>query len=225
MGIRSPSRVTATSPWAELPASPPFVLSCDETAISSFNRRASERHHVHLDALPEPFIGDPLAPIVMLNLNPGFHPRDPEVHARPDAAALIRANLEHRGRAFYYFDSVFDDSPGGEWWRQRLGPLIRATNKESVETSVFVVEAFGYHSVSWKPGCHVPSQRYSERLVQQALARQAVIICMRAKQQWLSAVPELNAYPLFFGLNSVQNVTVSERNCPAGWGHLVERLT
>lgn len=60
------------NPWISLPASALFVLSRDAEAIEAFNAGASESHAIHLEVIPEPFIGLPDAPVVLLNLNPGL---------------------------------------------------------------------------------------------------------------------------------------------------------
>lgn len=213
------------NPWLDLPAEKPYVLPCDRNAVDRFNVRSSERHRIHLEALPEPFIGLPGAPVVLLNLNPGFSTQDPMVHARQDVAALIRANLEHRTTGFYYFERAFDATPGGGWWRQRLGPVVNGASLQAVATRVLVVELFGYHSVGWKAGCNVPSQLYSIELVRSALGRDAIVVAMRARRQWEQLVPELADYGRLYSLNSVQNVTLSPRNCPAGWTEMMLALS
>lgn len=213
------------NPWADLPAAPPYVLDCDRRAIERFNKTASDRHRIRLDALPEPLIGRHDAPLVLLNLNPGYSPEDPEVHARNDVARLIRANLAQETPGFYYFRPAFDGSPGGRWWRQRLGPIVKATSADAVARATLVVELFGYHSIGWKSGCYVPSQAYSAALVQAAVARGAVVIAMRARRPWEQLVPALAVYERLFTLKSVQNVTISPRNCPGGWDAVTNAVT
>lgn len=205
------------NPWPALPDDPPYVLEIDRRAVDRFNKTASDRHHIHLNVLPEPFIGRREAPLVLLNLNPGFSPQDPDVHARDAVRGVVRSNLAHETDGFYYFDPAFDDTPGGRWWRQRLGPIVKATSEAAVSTGTLVVELFGYHSVGWKPGCNVPSQAYGVALVEEAIARGATIVAMRARRPWEQLVPNLVGYDRVFSLNSVQNVTISPRNCPAGW--------
>ena len=60
-----------TNPWVDLPEESPFVLHGDAAAIARFNARANERHRIRLDVLPEPFIGRPDAPLVLLNRTAG----------------------------------------------------------------------------------------------------------------------------------------------------------
>ena len=59
------------NPWGQLPEQAPYVLPADATAVESFNRRARDNHILHTEKLPEPYLGDPTAPIVLLNLNGG----------------------------------------------------------------------------------------------------------------------------------------------------------
>jgi len=60
------------NPWTDLPATAPFVLPCDKEAIEAFNASAKPDHTIHTEVLPAPFVGNPTAPIVLLNLNPGY---------------------------------------------------------------------------------------------------------------------------------------------------------
>ena len=63
------------NPWLSLPEKAPFVLECDKQSILDFNSRAKPQYWIHLEELPEPYTGNPLANIVLLNLNPGFYER------------------------------------------------------------------------------------------------------------------------------------------------------
>ncbi len=64
------------NPWQRLPLLKPFVLPEDKSPLSSFNASASDDFFVHLELLPEPFLGSPNAPVVVLGLNPGFKEAD-----------------------------------------------------------------------------------------------------------------------------------------------------
>jgi len=112
------------NPWLDLSDDPPWVLPVDRAAIERFNVTAASATKICLDALPEPFIGDPDAPVVLLNLNPGLDPEDPFVHTDSTRRRLIRANLAHEEieYRFYYFDPAFDDTPGARWWRHHSPP-------------------------------------------------------------------------------------------------------
>lgn len=61
------------NPWRKLPEAAPFVLVCDQQRICDFNAIAKKEHKIHVEVLPEPYTGNPEAPVLLLNLNPGFY--------------------------------------------------------------------------------------------------------------------------------------------------------
>jgi hypothetical protein len=50
-----------TNPWLDLPYSAPFALKQDLDSLLAFNRSATPDTFVHLELLPEPFLGNPFA--------------------------------------------------------------------------------------------------------------------------------------------------------------------
>src|SRR5688500_3058766 len=69
------SKSVTANPWLRLPDSGPYVLADDAEAVGRFNDKPN-RKPIHLlrihDLLPEPFIGSPDAPVVLLSNNPGW---------------------------------------------------------------------------------------------------------------------------------------------------------
>ena len=59
--------------WLDLPETKDFVLPCDKESIRNINDQAESKHQIHLELLPEPYLGNPQANIVLLNGNPGFN--------------------------------------------------------------------------------------------------------------------------------------------------------
>jgi len=214
------------NPWMDLPHHAPFVLSEDAKAIADFNRTANESTRIHLELFPEPFLGDPTSPVVLLSLNPGFSDDDARCHADPTFASLSRANLEHRlsDHPFYLINPVVR-GPGRNWWDRRLGCLLESASREVVAKRVSCVELFGYHSRQFAhERLRLPSRGYGAYLARQALARDAVIVLTRSRRLWFGSVPELRKYPRLFVLRSVQNTTISPRNCPSGFEDIVAAL-
>ena len=203
------------NPWNALPASAPFVLPSDAREIQQFNARAAFEHLIHLEIVPEPFLGNPSAPVVLLNLNPGFVDTDRTVHLDPVFNAAAIANLEHRHPSypFYLLDPAFP-SPGQDWWKRKLRVLIDNAGLRSVANNVFVVEIHGYHSRRFAPTLRLPSQAYTRRLVLDAIARNAKLIVMRGRRPWESLVPELSAARSLAFVRNVQNPTISPGNLP-----------
>jgi hypothetical protein len=210
------------NPWTHLPASAPFVLPIDAEAVERFNAKASRDHAIHLEIVPEPFLGNPLAPVVLLNLNPGFVETDRTVHLDPAFNAAAVANLRHQHPEYplYLLDPAFS-SPGQDWWKRKLRVLIEEVGLHAVASNLFVVEIHGYHSRKYSGGLRLPSQRYTQELVRAAIAREATMVVMRGRRAWNALIPELFNIPSIAFLRNVQNPTISPGNCPDSFGHIV----
>ena len=207
------------NPWEQLPNIAPFILPEDKELIDKHNNRwAGTDFEILLNEIPSPYIGDPKAPIVLLNLNPGYSLGNQESPNLMCFREVARANLLHQffDYPYYVLDPTLEGTPSGyTWFMQNLGPLMRAGNLTPQELSkkLFTVEYFPYHSVKygWKGGI-LPSQKYAIHLLKEAIGKQAIIVIMRGKKVWETAVPELIKYPNVYTLSSSQNVTVSEKN-------------
>lgn len=214
------------NPWEHLSTNKPFALPSEYDILVEFNQIADNNHKLQLDVLPEPFIGNPDARIVLLSLNPGFDKSDHEHHARQDFSEVIWRNLRHEASEypFYYLDPKFRDTGGAVWWLKKLRVLIEDTSLEAVAQGLFCVELFGYHSINYRPIPKrirqepLPHQHYGSQLVRQAMERGAEIVIMRSKKIWLESVPELVNYPVHT-LRNPQNPTVSPGNLE-GYGRV-----
>jgi hypothetical protein len=207
------------NPWTELPFEAPFVLPYDQAAVERFNISAGPEFQLRLNVLPEPFLGNPKAPVVLLGLNPGYAESDIPIHTSPSFASANRRNLCHTP-SDYPFYLLHPDlvSPGQIWWQKHLKQVIQAAGVQRVANSIFVIEYLGYHSIRFKHHeIYLPSQLYSRELVREAIRRNALIVLQRGVQLWKACVPELATYSRAFFLNSYQNPTVSPRNCPKGF--------
>ncbi len=207
------------NPWLCLPLGPPYVLAQDEQAVCEFNAEAGDDHQLQIDKLlPEPFVGDPAAPVLLLSNNPGFSKRS-VFRQHPEFMARVRESLSHRFSTypFIYLDPEYRDA--GRWWRQKLKPLLQNFGDEIVARSVCNVVYFPYPSSRFRHGrCEVPSQQYTFRLVRGAIERGAVIVLMRRGQlrRWQDKVSELNGYGNLILLRNPQMPSISPRNCEVG---------
>jgi len=217
------------NPWSDLPEIPPFVLACDRQSVLYFNTTAKPEYKMHLEVLPEPFTGNPQANIVLLNLNPGFYERNETFFQDPSYEYFVktnRANLNHERQTFpfYHLDPNNTQSPGYYWWSRKLKQLINLYGAQKIANEISNLEYFPYTSRHF--GCNkfiLASQRYTFYLLEEALKREATIILMRGRNLWEQAVPTLQQYP-YFTLNSAQNASISERNCPRGYAEIVKRF-
>jgi hypothetical protein len=215
------------NPWVQLPHIEPFVLKEDRPSIQSFNQSADELHQIHLELLPEPFIGDPNAPVVLLNLNPGYNVRDIRFHQSDEYfIRSLRNNLEQRTQEypFYPLDPRNGASPASRHCLRRLDRLIKECGPLRVAHGVLVVEFFPYHSKKYKRVASVlASQRYSFYLVEQAIHRKAIVVLMRSEKRWRTHVSQLNEYPVL-KIRSWQNPTITKKNLRDGFDEIVGRL-
>lgn len=214
------------NPWLLLPETSPFVLPRDRESILNFNAQAKQDHKIHLEFLPEPFLGNPQANIILLNGNPGFDEGDHIYHNQANFVKTSRANLYH-GRSpypFYLLNPQNATSPGSYWWRRKLRQLLDRYNLEKIANEIFVIESFPYHSARYGFHKDIPSQRYSIYLLEEAMKRNALIIQMRNRKEWQKMNPHLGSYNHYYMLKNPQNPAISERNCPDGFAEILKML-
>lgn len=186
---------TMQNPWTALPKNPPYVLESDVELLERFNAAALARHRYDLSLFPEPFLGSATAPVVVLNLNPGWSPDDAAVHADPTFAVMSRRSLEHRLDPCPFLHLQPDiNTPGATWWRQRTRQLALDVGFDQVARQLACIQFVPYHSSKYAGCPRLPSQEYSFHLVRQAMLREAEIVIMRSVNLWLAAVPELTNY-------------------------------
>ncbi len=221
-------RIVNDNPWHRLPDNPPFVLPDEESAVRNFNVKARPVHFLHIDdILPEPFVGDPSAPVVVLGTNPGFNgERTIREKSEPGFVARLRANLLHQSS-----DSPFaflaPDVSGRhrQWWEDKLKHLIAHFGPGAVAKSILAVEFFPYPSHRYGHGrLALPSQQYSFDLVRNAIKRKAVIVLTRGERRWLREMPELVGDNLVT-LEQPFSAPISPGNCcGSGYQKVVEAI-
>lgn len=219
--------MTVRNPWAHLPSDPPYVLESDRHLVERHNARRAEKYQFQTGLLPEPFVGRLNAPVVFLNLNPGYAKQDATDYSTPRRHDMLSRNLTHElpdSEAFYYLTDEFRDTGGWRWWHKKLAPLIREVGIEAVMAGVQVVEFVPYKSKNFYGLSEVmPSQLYSIDLVRRAAERQTPIVVMRSYRRWVEQVPDLATANIHL-LNSPQNVTISRRNCPTGFDKIADLI-
>ena len=120
------------NPWSKLPTVPPYILDLDKPVIDNNKDKFNENTELHFELLPEPFLGNPLSPVVLLNLNPGYSPDDITYHQQPAFIKLSQANLNHQISDYsFYLLNPSVSAPGRVWWEKKLRNLIRDTSREN----------------------------------------------------------------------------------------------
>jgi hypothetical protein len=206
------------NPWRHLPAEPPFVLRCDKKGVDEFNQKVGRSSKSFLQVggiLPEPFIGNPDAPVVLLSNNPGFGKRA-HLRAEREFKDRMRNNLDlgTSDYPFIYLDPALAEV--GKWWKAKLRKLIADLGTQVVARSVLNVVYFPYASerLGRKPP-DLPSQKFGFKLVCDAVERGAMIIVMRKGKLkwWREKVKGLKPSDRLVVLKNPQNPTISPGNC------------
>lgn len=214
------------NPWSALPEKPPYVLASDVALVEAFNARSGDRHKFDLSLFPEPFFGSPSAPVVVLNLNPGWSPDDAAVHAQPEFGRMSRLGLEHQLQQYPFLHLQPDgDTPGSSWWRQRTRELAEDIGFQGVARKLACVQFTPYHSKEYaRSSPKFPSQGYGFALVRQAMARTAEIVVMRSYSLWIAAIPELATYRHVHRGSNPRAPFLSRGNLKSSYALIVERL-
>lgn len=208
------------NPWQQIDFSNEhlYALKDELNTIKAFNSRCDNKDYkIHLDIIPEPYIGNPnTCSILLLNLNPGYSSSDTKFHSKNSYFRSISVkNLLHESLnyPFYLLDPKISDSPGSLWWRKKFAELIKLRDIDKIANSIAVIEYFPYHSEKYKDiGMIFESQNYSFDLVRKCMKRGIAIILMRSFRKWFGVILGLNAYTNLFYCRSVQNPTISSGN-------------
>lgn len=179
-----------TNPWRAIQqGSAPFVLDADRRQIESFNESSTADHCIRLDVYPEPFIGDPAAPILILSLNPGFKPAQVDAHAQPDLARLLiksmRMEAGEESIPFHHLHPDYQKHSPSVWWPRCLKGWIDRYGLERVSRAFFCVELFPYASKRFKAMPELlDSQRFGFEVARAKIEAGATVIAFRAKKAW-----------------------------------------
>ncbi len=225
---------SADNPWRALPVVAPFVPACDAPWLPLLQSSAAEADNeeasaaLALDLQPEPFFGPHEAPVVVLLLNPGLGKDDARQHRREDFSRALRAHLQIEGGAPHFHLLDPSRGPGHRWWLRQVGPVLKASgcSVEQLAARLLCIEFFPYHSRSFGHAhLRLPSQRFSFALLQRAIQRGALVLCMRGYRHWCGAVPELANYPGLLRPKSARSASLSAGNLGAkGFARVLRAL-
>jgi len=200
------------NPWKELIIKKKTFLIKDKNSLDKMKERVFFKR-----LLPEPYIGNPEAPIVILNLNPGYSETDFDFYKIKKIRSLWKKNITHKNTQsyfpFYFLDpSIRVYNGGPSYWRRIFRKIIEDTNLNLVAKNIFCVEYFPYHSKVYKKSFHVHSQEYSFFLVEKAIKNKALIVILRSEKLWYERVPKLKKYNKIIRLRNNRNVILSKNN-------------
>mgnify|MGYP006291288499 CR=1 FL=1 len=221
------------SPWINLPGCPDYILPQDTEVCGPFTGSTCKpEHKLRLELLPEPFIGNPRAKVILLNLNPGFAETDLEDFNAPLLRDLLLRCIREEPTEFPFYYLHPDCSGGGaSWWMKRLRTLMNeldamtGVRRQRLANSIAVHEYFPYHSLKFAhERLRSVSLDYQLDCIRQALSTGSVVVGMRSRRLWSKVLPELEENPQVFWCRNVQQPYITPANLGDGFEKLVEVL-
>ena len=182
-----------------------YVLLEDKAPILEFNEtRKREENKFHLEVPPEPYLGNPDAPVVVLAKCPGYMDEDkPFMLANEHFRTAMKNTLLHQSQEFpiYYLNPTFRTSPGANYWIKKMKGLLEFRSLRSLANNIFILNYFPYKCKTANSFPTIPSIMYSKYLLEKAMARQAVIILSSGTSQW-HKITNIENYPYLITPNS-----------------------
>lgn len=190
------------NPWGKVKESDLFFEK-DKKIIERFNEKLENHpHYIYSDLLPEPYMGNPKANVILLFANPGYGKNERADYKIPGFQNAIINNLTHFNKEYpyYYLNPDFvhqssDGKPkytdGGKWVLDRTRELRKELNINEKELSekIFTIQLHPYHSEKFKPVKEkFVGYQYTMSLffdaVERALKEEALIVCARSYRYW-----------------------------------------
>jgi hypothetical protein len=171
-------------------------------------RSIAKKGLYQLQCLPLPYVGRLDAPVVVLNLNPGYTPLTAENPTFSDdwwdeqsaMKEAYRRNLAQEPSEYpmFFLDPALAQSPGGRYWNVALAEFLAKCGRLSVAKNLLVIESLPYHSNGYSAGptgLKLPSLAFTHHQSREAMNRNATIVMWRHRRGFESKVPELISYP------------------------------
>lgn len=196
------------NPWEGI-LEPNIFLEKDKKIIEQFNLRLKQKpnlkledhdYYIHPDLLPEPYMGNPDANVVLLFANPGYGKNERTDYSISGFKDAIIKNLTHSKSdyPYYYLNPDFIHPPtngkpnysdGGKWVRQRMKEILIKIDEKELTKKIFTIQLHPYHSAKFKPVTekfvgHEYTMSKFKNAVERAKDRKALIICARSYKHW-----------------------------------------
>lgn len=188
------SQIFTPNPWLDLvPGRAPYFAPID---LAVLERHLATSGYPGFDGSvpPEPFMGDPQAPILLLDEGPPrpgsmrIDPTDPELAER------WTANLRHAPLAYplYPVDPVIGQRFGSGSLARSLAYWLAVYGAERVSRSFFQVHLCPYPSLRLPDLAEpLPSRAYSLELARTKVRSGCLTLLLAGADQWEALIPEL----------------------------------
>ena len=185
-----------------------YALNQDVEIIHSFNRsltdKNSELYKIHTHIHPSHYTGNILkAKVILLATNPGYNKKEESsLYKNPVFHKEVFDNLTFQNESMLSAD--IERRNQSSYWHNKLKRLIYETNFDTVSEYVAKIQFFPYHSVKYRsiPKKHfikhelpyLNSQLFGFEIIKDAIEKGKLIIVLRSKKEWFSAIKELEQY-------------------------------
>lgn len=230
------SIVIANNPWLNI-SWKKTIADCDKNYfvnrycspigfVNQINKNDSKkdpqkRIEMTFDCLPEPFSGDINSPVYCLNMNPGKP--DPDFRGDKYFEKITQLNLDPPKLRGTFWTRHLKNSKGkihdGVIWLESKTAKLRKDIGVEDALNLFFVDYFPYHSThGFSFPKDLPSYKYTDFLVKNAMKENKIIIIMRQKKKWFDRIKELESYPRIITLKCPAGGWLSDNNFNYGSG-------
>ena len=212
------------NPWAAIKDGY-YVLENEKDAAKH------EQYQFHTDLPPQPFQGNPDAPIWILALNPGYSEKtdkypvpDAEYYKNHDErrkAMLDQLKFQKSGDHWHYVLDNEDGNYSKEWFKEHfIKKKDMGLDENNVDENIFILQAFGYASEKFNGNLNkmvesFPHMNFAQELARWGLKNGKKIVIARCKDYWLNVL-ETEKHPENFNniyfFSSPRNISFSAGN-------------
>lgn len=215
-------------------------LEMDNSTIEFFNQNQSDTYKLRTTMLPAHFSGNILeSKIVLLASNPGFVEDEVEnFYCNPKFIKERISELTFANKRFISNDK--ERKAESPYWHQKMRWLIDELGFEKTSENVSLLQFNPYHSTKFKEipkkyfaghnsNNYLPSQNYGFEILRNCIEQGKLIVVLRSKKAWFTAIPELKNYEDQGKVITIKNKrqpSLSPKNfeTPNGYNQLINEL-
>ena len=198
------------NPWVNLPKGK-YIAKGDEEILNDCNnaicnKKNSKNYEFHPEILPEPFWGDIRnANVLILSGNPGLGDDEENFNNIKAFKTATLDNISLKTPNIVWLDQNFKKSivfkrkphPGFKYWEYRTRVLRKAVGNDNL--NICIIEYFPYHSkkissVMRDKGKDLPSCKFVDHYIKEAIKKEKWIVIARCKSDWLDRIEGLKEY-------------------------------
>ena len=223
------------NPWKDIVATDKVkIIKDDKSALKDYVRKCScpsesNQNKDSLNQWPEPYIGNPGAPVYLLNGNPGYSNLDHLFTEDPVFVDIMKRNLRHDSldnlNDFVYFNTLHTRGlvhGGCQWWMNKTKDLRMAL--AGSHPFILALEYSPFHSKNGvMPDLNKLMQtkayQYTNYLLKLAIESDKILILMRKQKLWMDRLKQVASEKSLtlheekiMKLSSVNNVCLSSKN-------------